>query len=104
MHMNSSSTVKAARRGVLYSRDDICVSMELLPESEEYRYRYRLDCGACGRFCDFSFRSRDRLSFANAAKLAGAFSLPCRRLGVKEEATGERIGQLPLISSVDSEV
>lgn len=103
MHMNSSSVGKVARRRVLYSRDDICVSMELRPESAEYRYRYRLDCGACGRFCDFSFRSHDRLSFADVAKLAGVFSLPCRRLGVEEEVTGERIGQLPLISSADTD-
>ena len=66
---------------VLYSRDDICVSMETLPDTATNKFKYYLDCGACANLCGFHFNTRERLSFASVAQLVGAFSLPCKRLG-----------------------
>ena len=88
-------------RKAIFTKDDICISMEPLPNTAISKFRYTLDCGGCERFCSFVFSSRERLSFVAVGKLANAFSSPCKRLGDEASATGARVGRLPLISVVN---
>lgn len=83
---------------VLYSRDDICVSMETLPDTATNKFKYYLDCGACANLCGFHFSTPTRLSFASVAALVGAFSLPCKRLAKMAVETVVPAG-LPLLES-----
>lgn len=83
---------------VLYSRDDICVLMETLPDTATNKFKYYLDCGACANLCGFHFSTPTRLSFVSVGQLVGVFSLPCRKLGKMAVETGEPVG-LPLLES-----
>lgn len=69
----------ANRIPVLWSKDSISVLMERQQAMGGDSFRYRIECTACTRACDFSFTSPSRLSFVAVGKLAAVFSLPCRR-------------------------
>lgn len=90
----------ANRTPVLWSKDDISVSMERLPDTQGNLFRYKIECMACKKACDFSFSSLDRLSFVSVGKLAAVFSLPCRRfLASAEKARDVELGGLLLPTS-----
>lgn len=86
------------KRRVLFNREDISISMEILPDTVTNRYRYSLDCDACPLLCGFRFSAPTRLSFASVAVLVDAFSLPCKKLGKMAVETAVPAG-LPLLES-----
>ena len=73
-----------------FNRKDISVTMERMPDTD--MYLYGLECRNCQHACDFYFMYPRKLSFVSAGKLAGVFSLPCRRLA-EEEGRRNRDGQ-----------
>lgn len=85
-----------------FNRKDISVTMERMPDTD--MYLYGLECRNCHRACDFCFMSHTKLSFVSVGRLAGVFSLPCRRLAEEEERRNRdaQDGQLSLISSVEA--
>lgn len=93
----------ANRIPVLWSKDSISVLMERQQDIHGNLFRYRIECVACKKFCDFSFSSPDRLSFVSVGKLAAVFSLPCRRfLASAEKVRDAEPAGLPLpISSAE---
>ena len=83
-----------------FDRKDISIAMERMPDLD--MYQYSLECRNCHRACDFRFMSHEKLSFASVGKLAGVFSLPCRRLAeVLEKSLERQNGQLSLLSNVE---
>lgn len=85
-----------------FNRKDISVMMERMLDLD--MYQYSLECRNCHRACDFRFMSHEKLSFASVGKLAGVFSLPCRRLAeVLEKSLVEQNGQLSLLSGASND-
>lgn len=75
----TSGTLKTAGRFTRpFSKDDIYISMEHLPDLDTYHYK--LECRGCEKQCDFAFLYLKRLSFAFVAKFGGVFSSLCKRL------------------------
>lgn len=92
----------AERFRVPFSRDDIYVSMEYLPDHDMYKYQYKIECHGCGKRCDYVFLYQKKLSFAFVAKLAGVFSFPCAKLAKAAANKGRLDGQLSLISDANN--
>lgn len=84
-----------------YARKDITVTME--PWQNSGLVRYGLECFQCEYKCEFHFINLKGLSFATVGKLAGVFSLPCRRLAEEEARRNRDVqdGQLSLISDAN---
>lgn len=95
----SESSKTEERFRVPFSREDIYVLMERLPDLDTYQYK--IECHGCTNQCDYVFLCQRQLSFAFVAKLAGVFYSPCAKLAKAAANKGRLDGQLSLISDVD---
>ena len=96
----SESSKTEERFRVPFSREDIYVLMERLPDLDTYQYK--IECHGCANQCDYAFLYRKKLSFAFVAKLAGVFSSPCAKLAKAAANKGRLDGQLSLLSDANS--
>lgn len=96
----SESSKTEERFRVPFSREDIYVLMERLPDLDTYQYK--IECHGCTNQCDYVFLYQRKLSFAFVAKLAGVFSSPCAKLAKAAANKGRLDGQLSLLSDANS--
>ena len=96
----SESSKTEERFRVPFSREDIYVSMERLPDLDTYQYK--IECHGCTNQCDYAFLYQRKLSFAFVAKLAGVSSSPCAKLAKAAANKGRLDGQLSLLSDANS--
>lgn len=96
----SESSKIEERFRVPFSREDIYVLMERLPDLDTYQYK--IECHGCTNQCNYVFLYQKKLSFAFVANLAGVFSSPCAKLAKAAANKGRLDGQLSLISDANN--